>query len=1480
MTIQINSVQLNGAVFPPLVTIQGSGFGTSPDQYSVSITDESRGWSAGQESNIVQFTFGTWNDNEIDITDIINYGHADLSSYNDGQGYFTWRPNDILVVNISNSSGESASFQVTVPSDFPLPYVLVNPIGQVPSGNQINITGNVSFGGNVLPNIQVVVSCTIGTLGGTKIGDNPTQHEVTTDSNGNFSIPYTTPTMNGGATIIISSCGVVQQQSFRISQQAMPLGGIDMSIPLEYPVYYIVKPDGTTVAKLKDSLNITLDQKLGNTNQIQFDVPYQIFRNGQSIRNPVIDLIRERYMLKLVFNGKTEWYIIEEVDDKMADTTSDSGDVKTVIAYSRNYELSNKLIMNFDAEGINLTTAVMGGQVTDSNGDIVMWDGALANTLWGLGYVDDGFDEVYYTFKESNTTALDLIFKIAQTFNAIVVWDTENRLVSFYQEENIGVDRGLRLSYNAILNSQKYLQQYERDSKTDQLVTRLHVYGQDNISINSVNPTGADYIEDYSFFMQGFSMDGDGNVTGHSPYMSDALCIALTNYQNKVSSVKGVYSNLLNQLSQQQSVLTEDQNNLDNLETNTDSAQQLVDTFNSSTDNKISYLTFNSNGTQNATLNGQYYYVIFANANGNATVTANGQSMMLPPNEWTVVGKVNANLGQQASYSMPTEVTMNGATTCSVVYEMIFEFEYSATSNESDLLLKYCVGWNQDQQKQMQSNVDADNALIAETQSQISQLAQELDVTNNFTQAELEEWNYYIIESTLSDSSWTDPQSMYDQALQEFAAMTSPQIVYQVELANFLEDVSQQREWNKINLGDTVTIDVPYMNQNQVKAKLVEINWDFENAQITLSLANVVDIRTGEYKFLDMLYQNVSTSTQVNLDSYKWDNAYSTANQVANTISSTWDATEREITAGVNESVTINSRGITITDPTQPEHMLIAQAGVLAVSGDGGNTWKHAIRYDGIVGESIYGVLLAGENLVIESDTGLFTIDSRGITVTGEALTITGGLPNDQLDPTLVSQAENSVQQNTTYNGVKIDSVDGLVVTTNTNVTRTIVNATNGFLIQTNPSGSTQNPEWGTIFQVDPNGNLTANNLIASDLQIITGDPSDPQILIDGKNKVLNFAGFTQINGQISGSNVNPEGLSVTNALGQTTFEVDSQGDVTVQGNITMTGGSISWSNVPTPTAAEIKYADGITVESLKPAAKGADVTAENIAKDTTMVNGLPASVVSNWSYNGGTQIDGDSIATGTLLANKITTGQLNANLIYGGTLTLGGSTGTSLNVLDSSGKSIIQMGQSGFKYTDENGNSLFSLSGSTVTIGNSGQHPFILDSAGLSQQYTYGALGQYYSGVGVKTTQNFGSSAFAFGVISNDGHQLFTVNNEGSGSFYGDVYINRNSNLWLGSYQSGTSGYTRLPNGMLLQWTRVTINANGAGYNGSYFNFPTPFSNVYSASATMASGNGGSGGSTQVTLENLSVSGGNIVLGSNWNIDTTVTVYVMAIGD
>ncbi|MFD4681104.1 hypothetical protein ACFWM6_21090, partial [Bacillus velezensis] len=81
----------------------------------------------------------------------------------------------------------------------------------------------------------------------------------------------------------------------------------------------------------------------------------------------------------------------------------------------------------------------------------------------------------------------------------------------------------------------------------DDVVTRIYATGKDGLSINSVNPTGQSYIDDFSYFLYPFQRDQKRNVIQRSNYMSDALCHAILDYNDLVNNEGSSFYKLLDE---------------------------------------------------------------------------------------------------------------------------------------------------------------------------------------------------------------------------------------------------------------------------------------------------------------------------------------------------------------------------------------------------------------------------------------------------------------------------------------------------------------------------------------------------------------------------------------------------------------------------------------------------------------------------------------------------------------------------------------------------------------------------------------------------------------------------------------------------------------------------------------------------------------------------------------------------------------------
>ncbi|TCJ01597.1 hypothetical protein E0Y62_23180, partial [Cytobacillus praedii] len=273
----------------------------------------------------------------------------------------------------------------------------------------------------------------------------------------------------------------------------------------------------------------------------------------------------------------------------------------------------------------------------------------------------------------------------------------------------------------------------------------------------------------------------------------------------------------------------------------------------------------------------------------------------------------------------------------------------------------------------------------------------------------------------------------------------------------------------------------------KVKAKIIKIDYDYDNHSIKLEIANF-DNLDDDWK--RMIRQSYTISSDLNSQKDRWNETVGKMGAINDLIDGEFDANKRRIIAGVNESVVISRKGLTITSIDNPNDLLIAQAGILAISNDGGNTYKNAITTRGVIGERIIGKILVGVNLEVQNDSGKFTFDSNGATI---------------------KNASFRLESETGGNGITISPSDGLVSTKSDNTIKTTLNATEGIKIEKYELGL-----WKKKFYVDTNGTLTAEDLIANKLIFKNGN----EVLIDGSTRTIDFSKFTTKLGSVLINNI------------------------------------------------------------------------------------------------------------------------------------------------------------------------------------------------------------------------------------------------------------------------------------------------------------------------------------------------------------------------
>jgi phage minor structural protein len=688
----------------------------------------------------------------------------------------------------------------------------------------------------------------------------------------------------------------------------------------------------TTIAELKEAFGRKIVYNYGGINQLSFKLPYKVMRNMEFIDNPNISLIRGDFLIRYE-KGSTKIYFIISNPEK---SSNDGKEEFSVECHEQQFEWKNKLIRNY--KGTKLLYDSVG-----SNG--VLNETLLTKTDWTINYSDSSLINKYRTIDESQRNLLEFVYDVVGRYGEyITIVDTVNKKASVYLEANLGTDEGLSIEHG------KYLKSLTENENFENVVTRLYIYGKDDITIIDKNPSGSPYLEDLSFYMYPFARDASRNVLKSSNYMTDGLCHAILDYDALLLTKTNDFNSLLSQKSTKQSELTTKQNELTTLNTDKKLIEDRIDVQQATQTITNHFFTYNnSTTTKTATLVSTNKYAVMCKVSTttNLTVTLDGVVKTLTANTWTVLGKIASVTSSNVVFSgTATNVDVK------VTYVKITDSEYSTAGNESTIINTYCLNYKQSQIDAKNTEITTLNNDIAGIDSQIADLRNTLKIENNFTTDQIKERNRFIKESVWQDNNYTTSQDLYDEGVKRIKQVSQPIVSYKVSAIDFISALNTQNDWNRLKIGGIVTIKYPNFGID-IKAKIIAIEHDIDGNDLQLTISNVRDIKSGFLKLKDLLNKAVNTSTQIDMSKYKWDKSESNSTSIDQLINNAWDANARAIQGGTNENYTLDRRGLTLKDPSDPLNYLRAIHNIVAFTNDGGNSYKNSLTTQGCIKERI-----------------------------------------------------------------------------------------------------------------------------------------------------------------------------------------------------------------------------------------------------------------------------------------------------------------------------------------------------------------------------------------------------------------------------------------------------------------------------------------------------------------------------------------------
>jgi hypothetical protein len=407
--------------------------------------------------------------------------------------------------------------------------------------------------------------------------------------------------------------------------------------------------------------------------------------------------------------------------------------------------------------------------------------------------------------------------------------------------------------------------------------------------------------------------------------------------------------------------------------------------------------------------------------------------------DWTQYGLTELNT-QKTSYTV-LQSTLLSKGAGSPTDSQYSEYQ-SVTSTINAIQAQIVIRTNQIAAKQAQ--IDALNTTI-------SNIANQLSYSNNFTEEQIQELYSFFRESDYVDETYvvanTDSettkleiqQQLYNVSSEELARVSQPQYEIDTTMNNLfcLPEFSGYREGFK--LGNIITI--RFSDTLIATARLLSIKINFnklDDISVVFANRNKLDSNTIDLK--KILAQASSTSNTVSVSGIAWDKAASKTNEISKYMSSSLNAAVQEIKNSDDEEVTYGKYGIRLKSKNEvtgiydgeetwitknkllfsTDNFNSAIAGIGKFVGSDGNT------YYGFMGEAIVSKINITSALSIINESNTITLNKNGATFTNCDITINKGVNTLKLNATDgIRLTKNGVSQfyidgsgNATFGGI------------------------------------------------------------------------------------------------------------------------------------------------------------------------------------------------------------------------------------------------------------------------------------------------------------------------------------------------------------------------------------------------------------------------------------------------------------------------------
>lgn len=953
--------------------------------------------------------------------------------------------------------------------------------------------------------------------------------------------------------------------------------------------------NGKTIAPISAAMNISAEILYNEVSKLNFTVPKQ----HDGVETEYYDDITSLRILD--WHNVGRFIIVDPV-------ITDSGirETKEVTAYSLEYEFTFKKIT------LEESTYNFWNPVTPDSTVL----GIIMSYMpsWSVGEVDDSLVGKYRTFDANEDNIYDFMKSTLQTtYSCIFEFDTYQNLVHVRDASKAAKQKPVYFS------TENLVKELVVEEKSDDIVTVLDVSGAEGVDIRAVNPLGTNKIYNLDYYMTETNFSAEmiakwnawkQNFENYQQPYYDLVMqrnLLIASYETELAAltdIKGEYSKYDNQRAvtiqaiaqrlESQAALNAINAQLNNVQGRINSQQSKVGSIKNSIDDLTRRLqeinricSFNSFFTESEYEQLSRYFI--EDAVQDSTFVASTVPSYTKKKVYTKVSE---------SQSVRLSVT-NGK----ISMKRLGENEMLYTITGGDVVINKYVNGELTDVIQADVISGALNAVTGDETTTEHPLTVSLYLSNgvqngtafktsNFTfsgnvwniilggglTATLDNGGYTVTEDTTEFDRSSVEWELYQFGSDILQTKSSVTYSFDLDLEDFLSLDAFRKFKSEIELGKRVYLKVA---QGVIQPVVVGMDIDYDAIEtVKIQFGSSFDINNSTYDLIDLTREAVNMGRRVDFSKYSFnqfiDSGASTS--VNEFMNSALDAAVNSIISSSGQAFSVDGTGIRLRqwkdedEGTYEDEQIWMNNNSIMFTKDNWSTASIGIgkfvddnlgSLYGIVAPNIVGTLIAGENLVIESqkksgDRQVFKVDADGVTLYNGDIDVNYGDAQITISPTIgiavgkynLKNQDGTLNENNAQFWVDTEG--------NVHMKGHLEAATGTFSGELRAATGTFQGSMtaGSIninnqFMVDSSGNVTANS------GIFKGT-------LQGANyQTANGTPMMNSSGQFISDYLSLKGINITNNAGQTSFAVSNSGEITINGNVTMGSGStINWANV------------------------------------------------------------------------------------------------------------------------------------------------------------------------------------------------------------------------------------------------------------------------------------------------------------------------------